>query len=526
TVSGRPAELPGVESIAGLFINTLPVRMQVDPGALLVPWLERLQARQAELRRYEHSPLDQVQKWSGLPAGQALFDHILVFENYPVSSALQESPPGLEITEVQPSEQTHYPLTVAVLPGSEIELGLSYDSRHFDHMAILRMAGHLENLLQAFVADPQSRLAELGLLTPAERQQLVVEWNVSGRDSNRWEGAWDRCSVHELFEAQVARSPEAAAVIRDGRELSYGELERRASGVARRLVELGVGPETVVGLWAERSFGMLEGMLGILKAGGIYLPLDPGSPRERLAFMLEDSGARVLVTVGAARDLPAGGRPVVAVAEAGAVGERLPGRWVSPKQGAYVIYTSGSTGRPKGVLVSHRSLASYAARAADAYGIEPGDRALQFASMSFDASAEEIYPTLVRGAALVLRSDELAPAPQFLDECRAAGITVLNLPTAYWHTLMADAGEGGAWPESVRLVIIGGEEALPEALECWQRWVGDEVRLVNTYGPTEATIVATRWQPGAQSAAREQLARVPIGRPAAGARTYVLDGRL
>ncbi|MCP4658163.1 MAG: amino acid adenylation domain-containing protein, partial [bacterium] len=379
-----------------------------DPGELPESWLKRLQAQQAELRRYEYSPLEQVQKWSGLPAG-----------------------------------------------------------------------------------------------------------------------AWDRSSVHELFAAQVARSPEAAAVIWDGRVLSYGELDRRASGVARRLVELGVGPETVVGLCAERCFGMLEGMLGILMAGGIYLPLDPGSPRERLAFMLEDSGTRVLVTVGAARDLPAGGRPVVSVAAAAeAVGGRLPRRWVSPEQGAYVIYTSGSTGRPKGVLVSHRSLASYAVRAADAYGIEPGDRALQFASLSFDASAEEIYPTLVRGAALVLRSDELAPAPEFLDECRAGGITVLNLPTAYWHTLMADAGEGGAWPECLRVVIIGGEEALPDALDSWQRRVGDGVRLVNTYGPTEATIVATRWQPGAQSAAREQLARVPIGRPAAGARTYVLDGRL
>ncbi|MCP4662085.1 MAG: amino acid adenylation domain-containing protein, partial [bacterium] len=173
-----------------------------------------------------------------------------------------------------------------------------------------------------------------------------------------------------------------------------------------------------------------------------------------------------------------------------------------------------------------RSLASYAVRAADAYGIEPGDRALQFASLSFDASAEEIYPTLVRGAALVLRGAELASAPEFLDQCRAAAVTVLNLPTAYWHTLMAEAGEGGAWPECVRLVIIGGEEALPAALDAWQRWVGDGARLVNTYGPTEATIVATRWQPEAQGVAQEPLARVPIGRPIAGTRAYVLDRRL
>ncbi|MCP4659006.1 MAG: amino acid adenylation domain-containing protein, partial [bacterium] len=333
--------------------------------------------------------------------------------------------------------------------------------------------------------------------------------------------------VHRRFEARAAHTPEAPAVIWDGKELSYGELERRSSGLARRLGELGVGPETVVGLCAQRSFGMLEGMLGILKAGGVYLPLDPGSPRERLAFMLEDSGAGVLVTAGGAgRDLPAGGRPVIAVEETTeAVAGDLPGRWVSPEQGAYVIYTSGSTGRPKGVLVSHRSLASYAVRAAEVYRIGPADRVLQFASMSFDASAEEIYPTLFRGAALVLRGEQPASVDEFLHACRAERISVLNLPTAFWHTLTAAAAPSRAWPECVRLVIIGGEEARAEALRSWQRWVPPQVQLVNTYGPTEATIVATRWQAGPPAAPEEELGRVPIGRPVAGARAYVLDRR-
>ncbi|MCP4658225.1 MAG: AMP-binding protein, partial [bacterium] len=279
TLSGRPAELPGVESIAGLFINTLPVRVKVDPGELLVPWLERFQAQQTELQRWEYSPLDQVQKWSDLPAGRARFDHILVFESYPVSSALRESPPGLEISEAQPWEQTNYPLTVVVLPGSEMKVELRYDSRDFDPTAVVRMAGHFENLLQAFVDDPGRRLVELALLTPAERQQLLVEWNDTA-------GPYPRESaIHELFEAQAARRPEAVAVVLGEAQVSYGELNRRANQLAHHLRSCGVGPEVCVGLCVERSLEMVLAILGTLKAGGTYVPLDPSYPSERLAFM-------------------------------------------------------------------------------------------------------------------------------------------------------------------------------------------------------------------------------------------------
>ncbi|MCP4657237.1 MAG: amino acid adenylation domain-containing protein [bacterium] len=529
-VAGRPPELEGYESMVGLFINALPVRVRVTPARPVGGWLAELQDDQAELRRFEYCALEQIQRWLGLPWNQPLFQNLFIFENYPVDESVASGMEGagvpeLRLEQVEVEESPNYPLSLFVLPTERLELRLVYDGSLFDEPTIERMLGHLVHLLGEVSREPERRLGEMSLLAAGEREHLV---SVLAETPDAAVEAPSEAPVHQRFEARAARTPEAPAVIWDGKELNYGELERRASGLARRLGELGVGPETVVGLCAQRSFGMLEGMLGILKAGGIYLPLDPGTPRERLAFMLEDSGAGVLVTAGdAGRDLAADGRPVVAVEET-AEAERsdLPGRWVSPDQGAYVIYTSGSTGLPKGVLVSHRALAGYAGRAAEVYRIAPADRVLQFASMSFDASAEEIYPTLVQGAALVLRDAEPASAPEFLDQCRAAGITVLNLPTAYWHTLMAEAGEGVAWPECVRLVIIGGEEARPEALEGWQQWVGDKTPLVNTYGPTEATIVATRWQPGAESALREPLDRVPIGRPVAGARCYVLDRRL
>ncbi|MCP4654208.1 MAG: AMP-binding protein, partial [bacterium] len=263
TVAGRPAELPGVESMVGLFINTLPVRVAVDQGELLVPWLERLQARQAELRRYEYSPLDQVQKWSELPAGQALFDHIVVFENYPREATSGQDGMELRIRDVRNLERTNYPLTVVVVPpegdksgvpGSEMELGLLYDSHHFDHVAVVRMAGHFKNLLQAFVDDPRRHLAELAMVTPAERQQLVVEWNDTRSEFPR------ETSIPQLFELQAERMPDAVAVVFDapgyglpGERLSYRELNRQANQLAHHLRSLGVGPDVLTGIYLERS---------------------------------------------------------------------------------------------------------------------------------------------------------------------------------------------------------------------------------------------------------------------------------
>ncbi|MCP4660053.1 MAG: AMP-binding protein, partial [bacterium] len=232
------------------------------------------------------------------------FDHILVFENYPVSSALQESPPGLEITEAQPWEQTNYPLTVLVLPGPELRLRMEYDRRHFDAGMIRRLLGHWRELLRGFVAagDPPRRLAELSLLSAAERWQIVGEWNVTAEDY-----PLERC-LHELVETQVARTPEAVAVVFDGEALSYRELDRRTDALARVLERRGAGrspgaPDVLVGVLMERSVELVVALLGILKAGGAYLPLDPSYPRERLSFMVRDAGS------------PAGRLPVILTQE-------------------------------------------------------------------------------------------------------------------------------------------------------------------------------------------------------------------
>jgi hypothetical protein len=290
-VSGRPAELVGVEKMVGPFINTLPVRVQVKPEARLIEWLKQLQAQQAEVRRYEYSPLVQVQVWSDMPRGVSLFESLLAFENYPVETALREEGNGnLHIRSVRPMEKTNYPLTIAAMPGRQLTLRVLYDGRRYEADTVQRLLGHLERVFEGMVADPEQRVWQVPLLTESERQQVLVAWNDTQTEYPR-----DQC-VHQLFEAQAAKQPEAVAVVFGEAHLSYGELNRRANQLAHHLQALGVGPGVLVGVYLERSVEMMVGLLGILKAGGAYVPLDPTYPAERLAFMVADAQVPVLLT--------------------------------------------------------------------------------------------------------------------------------------------------------------------------------------------------------------------------------------
>src|SRR6185436_15974695 len=370
------------------------------------------------------------------------------------------------------------------------------------------------------------RISDLPLLSEAERQVLAEH---SGRATA---GAFPGLRpVHETFVQQAARTPERTAVDGADRQLTYVELDRLSGRIAGRLRALGVGPEVRVAVCLRRSCDMVAALLGVLKAGGVYVPIDPAYPRERISFLLEDSGAAALLTESAlAAGLPETGAALVRVDrdEERTTVDFRPVR-IGLENAAYVIYTSGSTGLPKGVVVPHRALAHYAEEAARSYGIGPEDRVLQFASISFDASAEEIYPTLIRGAALVLRGDApVDSVAEMLRQIEEQRLTVLDLPTAYWHYLVAGL-DGSAFdlPPSVRLVILGGEQALAERLETWRRTLGDRVELVNTYGPTEATIVSTRCGLAGAGAEPDPASGVPpIGRPIQGALAVVADPAL
>jgi amino acid adenylation domain-containing protein/thioester reductase-like protein len=527
TVSGRPPGLPGVGAMVGLFINTIPVRVQVSTETSLLSWLEQLQAQQVECEPYIYSPLVDIQGWSDVPRRLPLFESLVIFENYPVDTSLQKKPGSLAVSQVRVFDRTNYPLTVVASTGPELNLQIAYACSRFEADTIERMLKHLQNLLEGMAAHPENSLQELTLLTAFERQ-LLLTWNQTQRAYRA-----EAC-IHTLFEEQVEKTPEALAVVSDPYCLSYSELNRRANQLAHYLRQHGIGAESLVGLCVERSPDMMIGLLGILKAGAAYVPLDPAYPQERLGFMLEDAGLSFLITQqpflaklsenGASQltTLPLLCLDSEAEVLATACSEN-PILKTTGHNVAYVIYTSGSTGLPKGVMIEHSSLVNYTEAAVEAYGLESRDRVLQFASLSFDASAEEIFPTLVCGGTLLLHDDATLDAGStFSRGCEEQGVTVLNLPTAYWNEWVIALQQGVPFPSPVRLVIIGGERALPKKLAAWNTHVGRHVRLVNTYGPTEGTIVATHFD-ASQDRDWDTRREIPLGRPVANVQAVVMD---
>ncbi|HEX8560148.1 MAG TPA: amino acid adenylation domain-containing protein, partial [Pyrinomonadaceae bacterium] len=526
TVSGRPAELAGVEGMVGLFINTLPVRVQAPGGETLLSWLKELQARQSRRQQFDYTALVDIQGWSEVERGQPLFESILGFENYPVDEALKARAAGLQIGDVRFSEKTNFALNIAAIPGPPLSLDILYSSRRFDAATIERLGEHFRALLEGFAARPEQKLSDLCVLTEGERREMLSAWN-----ETRAEYPTDKC-LHELFEAQARLRPDAPALSHEGREVSYGELNRRANALARRLRALGVGPGSLVALLSGRSAETVAALLGVLKAGGAYVPLDPDYPRERLAFTLEDARpAVVLTTREALANLPETAARVIILDAEWTRGdvrdEENLENLARPDDLAYVIYTSGSTGRPKGVLIPHRSVVNHNFATAALYELSPRDRVLQFASLSFDVAVEEIFPTWLRGGCVVLRTDDVLDShAAFFRLLESERVSVVNLTTPYWNELMAElARTNSRVGESLRVAAIGGEKGLPEGFALAKRLVGERVRLLNVYGPTETTVTNTAYEFKGE-AKRREYGSVPIGRPIANTSVYVLNEHL
>ncbi|HVS80634.1 MAG TPA: amino acid adenylation domain-containing protein [Pyrinomonadaceae bacterium] len=513
------------ENLIGAFVNTLVFRGDASGNPTFREFLVR--TRETVLGAFSHQDLPFEKLVEELNPERKidrspLFQVMFAMQNTPAPDLAVE---GLALTPLKlESVTSKFDLSLEVEEETDrLRVSFEYDSDLFAPATIERMLGHFQNLLAAVVADPTQRIADLSLLSESERQKLLVEWNDTGAEFSN-----DAC-IHKLFEAQVARTPEAIAAEFQGEQLTYRELNARANRLARYLKKLGVGPEILVGVCVERSLEMLVSILAVLKAGGAYVPLDPTYPRERIAFMIGDAGLTLLLTQDRlVKDIPTCGAQMIRVDADGEIiaqeSEQNPAIEITPQNLAYIIYTSGSTGNPKGVEVEHRSLVNFVEAAVAAYEINPGDRVLQFASLCFDLSAEEIYPPLIRGATVVLRTDDMISSPpDFLKQCDAWRVTVLDLPTAYWHEL-TDAldREGVTLPTSVRLVIIGGEKALLERVRIWQRLAGESVRLVNSYGPTETTVVATMCDLGRQDT-NGLRQNVSIGRPILNTTVFVLD---
>ena len=455
TVSGRPAALKGVEEMIGLFINTVPARFRVDEEAPLAEWLRGVQKEQFEAREFEYVPLYDVQRWSGVPAGTPLFDSLFVFENYPAPAGGGKGG-ALRLVSFDSVEQTNFPLTCVAGIRGVLVLRVQYDARSFDAESIERLLEHFTRLIDQAIANPETRIADLRILDDAEREQLLVGFNQTASEFPR------EATLAELFEAQAAKTPDAIAVTYDGVSLTYAELNARANAVARELVARGIGADDLGGLFMERSLEMVVATLAIVKAGGAYLPLDVTYPRERLAFMLADTAARVVVTHSAMREaLPAEVAEVVCIDIALPHSTENLGVRTSAGNLAYVIYTSGSTGVPKGIGIPQSAVTRLVINT-NFVAVQADDRIAQASNVSFDAATFEIWGALLNGARLVGVSREtmLSPA-RFGAAIREEGITTLFLTTALFNQIAQEEPEAF---HGLRHLLFGGEAVEP-------RWV-------------------------------------------------------
>jgi amino acid adenylation domain-containing protein len=528
--------------VIGYFVNSVPLRVNVADGPTFTTLIER--TRQVMLAAFQHDAypfpllverLQPARDLSRSPLFQVMFawqktTHLLDDE---ALTSLALSEPGRRLTlgglslEALPLQQRVVPFDLSLLmgeAGAELVALLEYNTDLFEADTVTRMLGHFQTLLENIVIDPTQAITQLSLITAAEEHQLLVEWQAAQLS--------DRPApfIHHQVEAQADRTPEASAVALDREQLTYRELNRRANQLARHLQQLGVGPEVLVGLCVERSLDMIVGLLGILKAGGAYVPLDPAYPPERLAFMLNDARIRVVVThAQLAERLPHADLRCVCLdvdrAALDAAEAANPIDHLSPGDLAYVLYTSGSTGEPKGVLITHAAIADHCRDVTRHFELTANDRVLQFASLNFDASLEQIITALSAGATLHVRGPELLSGRAFNQFVARLQLTVVNVPPAYWQEwLQAWSRPDGLAPNpQLRLVIVGGDVVLPEQLRAWRQTPLGKARCLNAYGPTETTITAATFEVPAQL--DEVLARqqVPIGRPLPNRTAYILD---
>lgn len=522
-----------LEPLIGFFVNTLVLRTDLSGDPSFRELLGRV--RDVTLGAFAHQdvPFEKLveelqpeRDTSRTPLFQVMF-------------SLQNAPlPPMRMGDVEISllddetEVSPFDLSFDVMERADgLLCTAEYNTDLFDSATVRRMLNHFAVLLDAAVNDPSTSLSAMPLLTDEERRQLS-QWNETRRDL-----PLNRC-IHELVEEQAARTPEAVALVCGSERLTYAELNARANKLARHLRACGVGAETRVGILLDREAWAGVALLAVLKAGGAWLALDPEYPPSRLAFMLEDAEASVLVTTTQlAASLPAHSARLICLdAEAHEIEAHAANNLASiagPGNLAYLVYTSGTTGRPKGTLVEHRSLVNATLGFATQHRLTPRDRILQFASISFDVAFEEFFGAWLSGARAVMRPTHVfETVGEFVRFVEREGLTLANLPASFWAEWLAaieeQQGSDNLLPATLRRVVVGNEKTLSTTVESWLQLVGNRVEWSNAYGLTETTVTASNYEPfeaALGSAAHLRTHAAPIGRPIANAELYVLDAR-
>ena len=520
TVSGRPPEIPGVERMIGLFINTIPMRLTARRDAGLGELLRGLRDYQLQVLPFQHLGLMEIQQQA---AQGTLFDTLMVFQNYPTApSSGDDSPRDLRVMDAYSIDATHYPLGLTVFPGARLALRLDYQTEHFDAPTAERILGWLVRFIEAIALDPSQTLSTVDLLDPSERERILFEWNDTRHEL-------PASTVPALFEEQVAKTPDAVALVAAGSQLTFRELDARSNGLARVLLNMGVGPESLIGLALPRTCDLLVALMAILKSGGAYVPIDPEYPAGRIAHLVADASPQVIVTTTELADVLPAGATLLTLDEPETV--RIMGRElaniedparsarIDPLNVAYVIHTSGSTGEPKGVVITHQNAANlFADHRARLYrpavtraGVDRFRVALA-ASISFDASVAGLL-WMLDGHEVHLVDDMCRYDPSALAAYAGSHqIDVVDVTPSFAEQLLAVGLREGYRP---RLLIVGGE-AMSDSLIAELRMLHD-VTTYNFYGPTEYTVDAASHQIGNGTVGQV------IGRPVWNTRVFVLD---
>lgn len=538
TVAGRPAELPDIEAMLGLFINSLPLRVQIKPEQPLQEFLQNIQQQTLEIREFEYPSLTQIQQWCELPRGQDLFQHLLAFENAPVDPVLHRENGTWWFVNSRHRTHTNYPLNGVVIPGSKLYLQISYQDERFESERIERMLDHWQHLLVDMVCHSDKRVGELSMFPNVERRRMLIDWN---RTAHVYPGP---CDVISQFELTVERNPTAIAAACLDKWLTYGELNARANRVAHALVSEGAEPETLVALYSERGINYLVMMLGAFKAGIAYLPLDPSHPDERNIQVLKESGARWILTCASyferasvladrteeietkqtppSLSMQLRSRPDVFVLEELQVCEHTenPFKRHSQDNLAFVIFTSGSTGMPKGAMVEYKGMFNNLITKVPTLGLTERDVIAQTAGQCFDISVWQHLTALVCGARIEIFPDEIVKEPyRLLAQLTKRGVTVLESVPSMIQALLDSADDAVKLPE-LRWLIACGEAFPPELCRRWMAWM-PHVRVLNAYGPAECSDDVSYYEVSAVPCETETI--VPIGRPVHNTRLYLLD---
>lgn len=505
-VSGRPAEINGIEEMVGLFINTVPVRITYHKGQNFTHLIHQNREQKAAAAHFEYLPLADIQ--AGTPLNRELLDHILVFENYPIQQHVMETPDdtnagrGFRIDDVQDTMTSNYDLNVIIIPGKRIQVRFVFNASVYDPGQIRDISRHFVGINQWLVANPDSDVCGVDFITHEERTQLLEEFN-----NTCTKYPVDK-TIHQLFDEQASRTPHFLALVQDEKGLTYFDLSVKANRLASLLRDKGAGPGSIVSLKTGRSIEMVVGMLGILKSGAAYLPIDPNYPMERIDYMLNDSNTGLMVvSLSSEAGEPEFSKKIECIQIDNILGESAPAHLFpqSPAQLCYVIYTSGSTGRPKGVLVEHRSVVNTCSWHNDYYTITEEDRVSQLISPGFDASVQEIFPCLMSGASLHIIDEAARLDPVRLNRYfEDRQLTVGLLPAPLFRQFV----EIENCSPSLRLVISGGDRMLNFKKRSYS--------VYNNYGPTENSVVTTSFK------VLHHGAGIPIGPPIANNVVYVL----